>query len=185
MATAVFEHVAEQVGGAIQHVRVAAITRRAVDQAFDAHNLANFFEIAGRGLQLGDPVQAGEAGGLIALFIADFRAQAAGKVEDAIASGGLPRRHDEIARAHPGLVIGDAGPRLGKCQAELCKVFQGCHNHLRAHAVLSRHDRGCSAQMEPAPAFTTWRSGQYFQSRMNSTATVKPAVRCRLHGRVI
>ena len=92
MLAAFAEEFGHQIGGAIEHLRMPTEPLGAMDVAFDADNLLNFFQIAGGGLELGDGVHGALAGGLITVLLGEFAAELAGVGDGTIAERGVGRR---------------------------------------------------------------------------------------------
>src|SRR5262245_45176017 len=79
MPAALFKYFQQEIGGAVENLRMVAKSRSAVYIAFETHDAADFLEIAiGGCLELRDGIQSGLAGRLVAIFHGYLAAQTAG-----------------------------------------------------------------------------------------------------------
>lgn len=129
MPAALFEHLDEEIGGAIEDTWMITEARGAVDVAFDADDPDDLFEItAGGGMELSDGVECGLAGGPVAILNPDAIAELAGIEHGFALPGKLAGGDDEVAGAGPGEIIADGGGGLGKSEPEALEVFKGGHS---------------------------------------------------------
>ena len=118
MLAAFAEEFGHQIGGSIEHLRMSTEPFGAMDVAFNADNLLDFFQIAGGGLELGDGVQGALAGGLITVLLGEFAAELAGVGDFAITQRQLTGSEYKVAGANPGLIGSHGGGCLGQCKSE-------------------------------------------------------------------
>src|SRR5262249_3453028 len=117
----------EQVGGAVEHLRMIVESRRRVDVSFDANDLSDAFEIARRCGELSDRVDRTQPGRLVAMVEVEVSTELAGVSQFSLQPWWLAGGEDQAAGADPRLV-GPHGRRSGRQgDPQLAKVFYSGH----------------------------------------------------------
>lgn len=125
MASPVSEYSDEQVGAAVDDLRVAGELRRGVDEAADAYDAFHFSELAELVFQRG---KQGERGGPrrgVGVFFGGIAADLAGDDFAVGAARNVAGEEDERAAAYGGNVIGDGGTDGRKREAERGELLLG------------------------------------------------------------
>ena len=133
MVALVAEHLDHEVAGAVDDLRMVVKIPRGVHESSKPHDPDDPVEVTATGsLELGDDVEAAQAGGRIALLESDIHAELALVFQCAVGKGDLPGHEHQVASHGPGHIIRRRSGGFGKPDAEFGEACFDLPHHYRS-----------------------------------------------------
>jgi len=143
------EHLDDEVGGAVHHLRLLREIVDRIDEAAQAHATQDTVEItAERAFRHGQDVEAAQPRRLLPLLERDLPAELADEAALAVPLANLAGDEQEVAAAHARDVICQRGSRLRQLDLELCETRLDPSRHLSALSGvrIARQDSAVAAR---------------------------------------
>ena len=127
VTTAITEHIDEQIGAAVDHLRLVAEARHRIDHAEDFEHLDLLKAAACGSVRRRQQIEADELCILVGLLDGHILADRAGDVLAVLVARPLPRQIDRVAVALPRHVVRDRRRNVRQRQSKLLQVLFGAH----------------------------------------------------------